>query len=351
MSLLFIDSFDHYATADLPLKWSATAGTATINATAGRRGGGALSLGNTSATARKDLVAVPTIITGYAARFGALPATLDPSSTGNWMTLASSDAINLYFTAGPDGTLAVFRRTGTIDTFTSYALLGASTAAIVQAGVYAYIEVRATMSATNTGQVKLLVNGATVLNLTGIRTTHYQSVLEQVSRVTLLSPSSAGTAYDDLYICDAAGTLNNDFFGDVRIDVTRPNADGTYRDFTPDSGTDHFSRVNEVTADQLTYVAASTVGAKDSFQFTDLATIVGVVRGVQIVDAAIKDDAGVRSISHLAKSGVSEQYSENQALSTDRKLYTSIHETDPATGAQWTQAGLNAAEFGVVVAQ
>jgi hypothetical protein len=355
MALLFIDSFDHYATADLGLKWSSVTTVITppaILPTAGRRGGGALSV-PAFATVRKDLAPVTTLITGFAMRLGGYASNSDTPGSSSWMTLGNADGSALYFSIAQDGAIIVSRRIGDGSSAEAFQRLGITTAAVLQANVYTYVEVKATIKTTNTGQVKVLVNGAAVLNLNNIQTNGWNSATENISRVLLpgLSVDGPATSYDDLYLCDTTGTVNADFFGDVRIDVTRPNADGTYQDFTPDSGSAHFSRVNEAVADQLTYVSSATVGAKDTYQFTDLNTVVGVVRGVQIVDAAVKDDAGLRSISHIAKSGASEQYSGAMPLSTDRKLYTSIHETDPATGNKWTQAGLNSAEFGIVVAQ
>jgi hypothetical protein len=349
--LLFVDSFDHYATADIALKWSAvsSATQVTIAPTAGRRGGGALSLTGNINTVRKDLVGVKTVIVGYAMKITAFPTAGGTIGTNYWMSLGNADGVHLYFLVGADGSIAVHRLTSVNP---SYQLLGSTTGAVLQPNVYAYIEVKATISATGVGMVKILVNGVTVLSLPNITTISYASTNEVTSRLTFNTPILSGPTlfFDDLYICDTSGTVNNDFFGDVRIDVVKPNADGTYRDFVPDTGTAHFSRVNEAVADQLSFVAASTVGAKDSYQFEDLAGIVGTVRGVQIVDAAVKDDAGPRSVSHLAKSGISEEYSAPIPLSTDRKLYTTIHERDPATGGNWTQTSLNAAEFGIVVA-
>jgi hypothetical protein len=350
MALLFLDSFDHYGTADIALKWSATTsgvGTATIAASSGRRSGGALSIAR-DATVRKDIAGSSTVILGMAMKASAF-ATVNAIANGiQFLTLAGPSGIHLYITVGPDGAIGVWNRP------TSTAVqIGASTGAVLQPNVYAYVEVKATIHAT-AGAVRVLVNGVSVLNLINQNTLSFDNTLAQVTRLTLSNPGSsisASTALvDDLYLADATGTSNNDFFGDCRVDMVLPSSDGTYHDFTPDSGTVHYSRVNEAVADSLTNVASSTVGAKDSYHFTALSGIVGLVRGVQIVDAALKDDAGTRSIAHLAKQGVSEAFTSAIPLSTDRKLYTTIHETDPATGTAWTQAGINSAEFGVVVA-
>jgi hypothetical protein len=348
MTMLFLDSFDHYGTSDLPLKWSAVTGAVTINATGGRRGGGGMSL-PLATSARKDLAGTKTLIVGFAIKVSTFTTITDPNASPWCLTLGNGDGVHLYFAIALDGSISVYRRNGSAST--DWQQLGKTTGAVVDPNVYAYLEVKASISATGTGTVKVLVNGANVLNLVNVATISYLSATETITRVSVISPANGGTtSVDDLYMCDTSGLSNNDFFGDVRVDAVKPNADGTYGNFTPDSGVNHYSRVNEQVADQLSYVASSTVGAKDSYQFEDLTSIVGVVRGVQIVDVSTKDDAGVRSIGHLVKSGVSEEYSAAIPLSTDRKFYTTIHEHDPATGTNWTQAGINAAEFGIVVA-
>lgn len=342
--LQFIDSFDHYGSADIGLKWTAIVGPATIAPTSGRRGGGALRLAPSLTTSlRKDLVGAPTLIFGAAIRLGSFGG----STYGRtFLTFGGTAAQHVFLAVTDDGTVQAYRKA------TSDVLLGATTAAAVPLGVYFYCELKVTVSAT-VGTLKVLINGATVLNLIN-QNTLGAGAAELVTRVTLAAPgTNAGidpTFFDDLYICDTQGAVNTDFFGDVRVDLLLPNADGTYLNFTPDTGTVHFSRVNELVADASTSVASSTVGHKDSYQFADLAAVAGVIRGVQIVDAALKDDAGARSIAHLVKSGATEVTSVAIPLSTDRKLYTTVQETDPATGAAWTQAGVNGAEFGIVVA-
>lgn len=355
MSLLFVDSFDHYPSADVAVKWNnillqgggASAGVVTVDPVAGRRGGGALRIKG-DAQVTKNLPGATTTIFGAAVK---LTTWGNPTTSSDTIVaLGGAADLHLYITASPDGSLQAYRKTGSI----TRTLLGTTTGAAISLNNYFYLEVKATIDAI-AGKVKILVDGATVLNLINVNTLGPNSAgVSKTSRVVLSTPSTGASTdvalYDDLYIADDAGVFNNDFFGDVRVDVVRPNADGTYLDFTPSSGTAHFSLLNEAVPNATTSVASSTLGHKDSYQFTDIASIVGQVRGVQIVDAALKDDAGLRSLAHLAKSGASEQQSAAMPLSTDRKYYMSIHETDPATGTAWSQTSINAAEFGIVVA-
>jgi hypothetical protein len=221
----------------------------------------------------------------------------------------------------------------------------------VPTNVFFYLEVKVTISDTG-GRVKILVNGATVLDLIDINTLGTGAgtgvgYVKYFNGTLLAMP----TTVDDLYICDGNGIRNNDFLGDIRIDVCRPNDDGTYRDFVPDTGTVHYSRVNEAIADTTTSVASAIAGTKDSYQFSDVTLVGGFIKGLQIVNAALKDDSGPRSIANLTRSGTAEVESAVMPLSTDRRLYSTIQETDPATGGSWTPAAVSAAEFGVTVVE
>lgn len=381
MALIFIDSFDHYAAADIGLKWSAIAGgdptpNFTIQPGAGRRGGGALAIGGPNRAITKNLAGIQTVIIGFAMHYGIDPP---PDNTTSFLQILGADAPHLYVAVGADESLQVYRMSavsGGTPVLVAASIPGALTWAMVQndgdvfgdPDTYNYIEVKATISAASAGAVTVRVNGVVVIDVHGVRTNATGSSAELVTGILVRNGANqnnnALTYFDDLYICDTSGTANHDFLGDVAIDALVPAADGTYRDFTPSGGSAHYPLVNQFAASTTNYVFSGTVGARDSYQFADLPfDYYGVglgpgaparagheVLGVQLVSAARNDVAGTRAIAHLAKSGISELTSAPITLATARGLYTTILETDPATGAGWTEAALDAAEFGVVVA-
>lgn len=381
MALIFIDSFDHYTAADIGLKWSALGGidpnfNFTIDIGGGRRGGSALLIGGNNRTVTKNLAGIQTVIVGFAMHYG-----IDPpaNNTTPFLQILGADAPHLYVAVGADESLQVYRMSavsGGAPVLVGASIPGALTWAMVQndgdalgdPDTYNYIEVKATISAASAGAVTVRVNGNVVIDVHGVRTNATGSSAELATGILLRNggnmANGAATYFDDLYICDTNGTANHDFLGDVAIDALVPAADGSYRQFTPSGGSAHYPLVNQFAASTTNYVFSSTVGARDSYQFADLpadyygdpfgpgapARTGHEVLGVQLVSAARNDVAGTRAIAHLAKSGVSELTSAPISLATARGLYTTILETDPATGAGWTEAALDAAEFGVVVA-
>lgn len=332
MSLLFIDGFDHYLLADHMKKWTANTGSfLTIGTTGGRRGGGCLDINHRFGSAKKALnVNCETIIVGFAVKI-----------TGNQdylvMTMGEGDNIQIQVKMNNNLGLEVYRYT---------TLLGSTPNNTFTYNEYFYFELKVKVSDT-VGTVTLRVNGVTALALTGIDTKY--SANAYVNYIQLNSPVNS-TYYDDLYICDGLGSTNNDFLGDCRVDTLFPNADGTYSDFTCSTGTTHYALVDETTPNTTDYVDGGTVGNRDSFGLTDLATLASqTIYGVQVNVAANKDDAGVKSLAPMVRSSTTNADGTSAALGLTQRFISQIFEQDPSASAAWTEATVNAMQAGAVV--
>lgn len=333
MSLLFCDSFDHYATADGLKKWTAFGTGVTITASSGRRSGGSCNLAGSNRFIDKTLPSnYATLIVGWAlSTGGGTAATLLKFLDGATVHCA------LFLTAA--GAIAAYR--GDLTT-----LLGTSANGVVPSSGFCYIEAKVLISDT-VGTVDVHVNGSSVLSLTSQDTRNAGNASCTGFSVRGVSGS---TDIDDLYACDAAGSApTNTFLGDCRIDALYPNADGSNTDFTCSTGSTHYTLVDEATPNTSDYVESSTVNNKDTYAFQDLSAITGTIYGAQICTAALKDDAGARSLANTVKSSSTNADGATQALSTSQLYYLDIFPTDPNTAAAWTEAAINAAEFGVKV--
>jgi hypothetical protein len=69
---------------------------------------------------------------------------------------------------------------------------------------------------------------------------------------------------------------------------------------------------------------------------------------VQLATVARKDDAGGRSLRAVLKSGAAANGA-TRVLGTTYALYDDRFEIDPATGATWTKAGIDALEAGMKI--
>ena len=337
MSLLFIDGFDHYATADINKKWASASGS--ISSTGGRRGGGAFNTnGFGNVTSSNPFASSPTIIVG-----GAFKTT---SANGGYrvvFSLKEGATDHLSLCINTDGTISVLRGTQ------SGTLLGTSTTAVNQSN-WNYVEIKATIHST-TGSIAVRINGTSeaALSLTGINTRNGGT--NGAITVVGLGQGSNGFygSIDDFYICNTSGTTNNDFLGDCRIDTIYPTSDGNYSQFTPSTAGAHWSLVDETAPNTTDYVSSATVGQRDSFGFSDLSALaINTVYGVQVNLAAMNSDAGLLSAGTMARLGAVDKDGAGKALSTSQIYVSEVYETDP-NNAAWTLANFNLTEFGAKV--
>jgi hypothetical protein len=106
--------------------------------------------------------------------------------------------------------------------------------------------------------------------------------------------------------------------------------------------------MNKNTMDAATYLTGVAAEMKDTYAFSNLMSLTGTVKGVQVSNVSAKSDAGPRSVANVVLASGTESQSTPQSLTATQMVYTSIHENNPATSAAWTVNAINAAEFGVV---
>ena len=68
----------------------------------------------------------------------------------------------------------------------------------------------------------------------------------------------------------------------------------------------HYTLVDDAAPNTTDYVSSATVGQRDTYGMQDLTAATGTIYGVQLNLAALKSDAGARSIKPLVLSGASE---------------------------------------------
>lgn len=338
MALLFMDSFDHYATADLTKKWTSITSTPSINASGGRRNGGAL-VGGTARYVSKTFSAESSFIVGFAVNPSVLTA-------GAYVQLVDAGTVQCSLSLNADGTLAVVR--GTSTALTS----GTSTLALATGSWY-YIEWKVTIAdSIAANSCKVRVNGVDWITVaTGQDTKQSANATANSINFGSVSGTQQSTAFDDFYLINQSGSAPlNDFLGDCRIDTIYPSSDGNYTDFTPSTGTSHFALVDETAPNTTDYNSSSTVNQRDSYGLQDLAALTSqTIYGVQVNAAILKDDAGSRSVAPFVRHGGANADGTGVALSTSQTYVSSAFVINPSTGSAWTEAQINAMEAGVLV--
>lgn len=144
-----------------------------------------------------------------------------------------------------------------------------------------YLELVITSDLTS-GTFELYLNGLLELSGSGVTangTHNYSDIVRFLG-------SGTGQAHriDDVYILDASGSVNNVRLGaDTKVISLLPTGDGTTLQFTPNSGSNHYSRVNENPLDSANYNESTTVGDTDLYTYPPCG--VDQIYGIQVTTA------------------------------------------------------------------
>lgn len=340
MTLLFMDSFDHYDT--LLDKWLSETGTNSISAGNGRRGSDALYYGpGEGYVISRAFPATDVLTVGFAFYI--------PDWTGmdanrlhyipHFLSSGGTREISLQIDFATK-VLKVKRGMTIANTGT---LLASGTIPISVATWY-YIEIQVYIHDAN-GTVEVKINGVTDINFGPGDTLH---VSADITNVGFGGWTSCPDYYiDDLYILDDAGADNNDFLGDSRVDPLFADGAGASTDMTPSAGANWQCVDENPPDDDATYVSENNVGDHDTYTYDDIPVLAGAVFGIQQNLFARKDDAGARSIKGMIRSGGADyEGTDVHALSDSYLYFLEIFEQDPDTAVAWLLAGIDAGEFG-----
>lgn len=348
MSLLFIDSFDHYQSAQIPAKWSTVGNPLlppTIVVGAGRCGTNAIRFNVTPG--RSATKGIPFGGAGDVAILGfAIQITEQGLATAMpFLYLLNFDNEQLSLRRSTDGTLSVYREDP------APVLLGQTPPDVTRIGEYYYIEIKATIS-NAAGAVVVRVNGVTQLTLAGIDTQSSLSATAQVSGFRFQGGANFAYYLDDLYAADAQGAVNNDFLGDSRVEYLSPVAPGANQAWLLVGKPTHWEAVSDGASPDgdTSYIYTTSSGVVDTQEYSNTGLPAGTIFGLQIGLYARKTDAGLRSLAPIVRHAGIDYIGTPQNPSFPSYSYLhQLYETNPGTAAPWVIADVNAAEYGVRV--
>ena len=347
MAIIFMDSFDHYATANVGQKYAYVNGDAvTISVGGGRRGTSALYLTNNDSVAMSLPRTPSTVILGVAMM-----------RVGGYYLPAAPSVIR--FNNDPAGVQHCYL--GFDASYRLYVARGSTTLAtgttIIEMNKWYYLEFKVKIHDT-LGTVQLRLNGVNDFTpLTGQDTSNGSpSTLTSIS----IGPTNVGATYfDDLYVCDDTGGSNDNFLGDTAITYCAPSGSGVRTNFTPYTLT-NWQNVDDATPNDNDYNSSNVVGATDLFAMPDIGN--GTVHGVQSVLRYKKDDAGSRTVQPVFYRADVDDGGDPPPSMTSRwyrgtktSAYDSfwgsyqILDTSPLSGLSWTKDEINALQYGYAV--
>jgi hypothetical protein len=240
-----------------------------------------------------------------------------------------------------DGTISAYR----LSSNTAGTLLGTSPSVgspKVVLNTIHHLAIVWTLS-TTVGAITVYLDGVAILTLSGVNNANAGA---GTTADTFDFEQSFGNAsvfiVDDYYETDDAV-----FAGQAKVIPIRPNADTATKDFTPDTGTANFSRVNEnLINGDTSYVQASTVGNHDLYANGGLGFSPSAILAVQVSLFAEKTDTASRSVAVEVKSNTTTSVGPDVALIQSYQRIDRCLTTDPDTSANWTNGGVSALLFG-----
>lgn len=158
--------------------------------------------------------------------------------------------------------------------------------------------------------------------------------------------SNGFNQFDDFYIIDTSTAGHSTFLGPVSIRGIHPNADTSYDDMTPSSGTDHYALVDEECPDTSDYLTSNGTGDTEVWGYGDVPTDT-TVKAVEVRTASRTNGVSENFAPICRSGGTNHELTQQTVLSATFDQHTEILETDPDTSTAWTPTTLNAAQFGV----
>ena len=155
--------------------------------------------------------------------------------------------------------------------------------------------------------------------------------------------------WDDVAVGDDQGSFNTSSPGDVAVEAIHPTGAGATTAWTPSAGTNWQNVDDALPDDDATYNKSNTVGQTDMYAMADLAEATGLIKAVQYVQYARKDNAGTRLIAPVVRIGGADYAGSDIELGATYDHFTQLKEVSPATSAAWTISEINAMEYGIKV--
>lgn len=195
------------------------------------------------------------------------------------------------------------------------------------------------------GTYEVRISGVNVLSDTGVDTRVSATIDYYTS--TSFGAGSTLTKIDDWYVCDASGTANNDFLGDMAVETIYPTSDDTVT-WTPDTGATNYTQIDDAVVVDANYVEASS--GQDMYGYGNLITTSGTIKGIMVSTDAELTDSTSQSLITVVESNATEGNETHTSIGIGPASFDSVFEEDPDTSAAWLYTAVNAATFGIEVA-
>lgn len=185
------------------------------------------------------------------------------------------------------------------------------------------------------GRVKLDVDSINLIDFTGDTQPATPSTIDRI----YFGANGARCYLDDLILDDSQNWV------DVRFNGLIPNSDVT-TDWTPSTGSTHYTLVDEVPYDDADYLETNTDAQQEIYGLTDWTGTNKTPQMTVTWVRALKTTADTQKLKLIVKSGATTDVGAAQDVFTTATYLSRIDETDPNTGVAWTDSGIDAMQIG-----
>lgn len=342
MAALFGDTFGHYATVDIPAKYTVVSGNSPVIAPGeGRSGSSCLKCTNSRYVGQAVTPTGNTAILAFAMSTSLLGAAFQFAEIRDGI----ADRGQLAFVVNADGSIAVYRIDAgqqAMSNGSSRTLLGTTSAGVIFGNTQHHVQILGTISAT-VGVVTIVIDGNTLLSLTAKNTLNPTAGGAIYSLVFIGNSGGDILRFSDFVLFDGSGTRCNTLPGNAVCDCTFPIGAGASTQWTPNTGANWQCVDDPVPDGDATIVTATTAGLEDTYARGPLVRVLSDILFVQtVIDARQTTGGGTRAFAHIVRVGGASYASGDHYLPA---TFTMSHEpwmVNPSTSANWTVAGVNA---------
>lgn len=338
MSLVLIEGWD--SLADVTDIYNYTGAKPTLDTGIKRTGSQSLRCSTHTSKLKIDLPVEGTYIIGFAVY---VPVFSSVAYQQPQVNFYRNGGMNVSFHIDASGYIRIYK---------SFTLLGTSSSQLTNA-TWHFVEIMATCkNSISADEFIVKIDGLEVLNLAATTDTQ-NGALSGIDQIVLAGLyNTAVLYYDDVYICDTNGSVNNNFLGDVKVETLYPDGNGNSNQFlgSDANSTDNYLLVDEAQQNEDTdFVEDNTVNNLDLYTFDSMAVTPDSIKGVGVRTYVKKSDVGVRTGKLQCRRSSTTYEGDEFFPASDYLGKDYIWEEDPSTASAWNEAGVNAAEFGIKV--
>jgi len=204
----------------------------------------------------------------------------------------------------------------------------------------------------STGWVNVYLDGNSKIAYSG-NTTQGGSNFDTLDVGSPGSSWASPLKFDDIFIEDTTGEGAAAQVPDYRYEMIKPSSDNTPNAWTPNSGSTHYTQVDDVAHDSdTTYLEVNTTSQEEEFGMEDITLPAGwsIVSVIPVAIARKVDAGGTLGLQFKVTSGGSSSTGATQSFGTSYS--TAVWErftTKPAGGA-WDEAAVDGLEMSVISA-